>query len=66
VQPGQHRIYSVLLERDEDFDAHAIAIGVVPGGAVSFWAITLRIVWIFLIYYRIIPSKFYKHKSRRW
>jgi len=34
-------IYSVLLERDEDVDAHAIAIGSGPGEAVPFWGVTL-------------------------
>lgn len=34
-------IYSVLLERDEDTDAHAIALGGGPEEAMSFWGVTL-------------------------
>ncbi|KAI7775974.1 hypothetical protein LA080_006046 [Diaporthe eres] len=34
-------IYSVLLERDEDVDAHAIALGGGSEGAVPLWGVTL-------------------------
>ncbi|KAG6361361.1 hypothetical protein INS49_009588 [Diaporthe citri] len=34
-------IYSVLLERDEDVDAHAIALGGGSEEAVSLWGVTL-------------------------
>lgn len=35
-------IYSVLLERDGDVDAHAVALGGDgPGGVVPFWGVTL-------------------------
>lgn len=34
-------IYSILLERDEDIDAHAIALGGGLDGAVPFWGVTL-------------------------
>lgn len=34
-------IYSVLLERDEDVDAHAIALGGGRDGAVPLWGVTL-------------------------
>lgn len=34
-------IYSVLLERDGDVDAHAIALGGEREGAVPFWGVTL-------------------------
>lgn len=34
-------IYSVLLQRDRDVDAHAIALGGGPGKVVPFWGVTL-------------------------
>lgn len=46
VQPAERvrytgAIYSVLLERDGDVDAHAIELGGGSGDAVPFWGVTL-------------------------
>lgn len=46
IRPGEKvrytgAIYSVLLERDGDVDAHAIELGGGAGDAVPFWGVTL-------------------------